>query len=217
MLEHIISVVANLITTVIDKSGYLGVGFLMAIDSANIPMPSEIIMPFSGYLVTTGRFVFWLAVTAGTLGSTIGSLFSYWLGAKGGRPFVKKYGQWVMVSKKDLERADRLFARFGNLIALISRVVPVVRTFISLPAGITRMPIWTFTIYTLIGSFVWTWFLVYVGVKVGENYEIIREKFHGIEYVVLGLLVLGFVVWVVHFVKEQREIRQEQKAQGLRK
>lgn len=208
MLEHILEIVGTFIIDIISRLGYVGIAALMAIDSANIPVPSEITMPFAGYLVTTGRFTFWGAVMAGTIGSTVGSLISYWIGVKGGRAFVEKYGKFVLISKRDLARGDRLFAKWGNAIAFFARVVPVVRTFISLPAGITRMPIMQFTIYTFAGSLLWSWVLVYFGQVVGENYAQVRERFHGIDVVVVILLALLFVAWVVHFI---REIRQERK------
>jgi len=209
MLEHIIEVVGTFIVDVISRSGYLGVGVLMGLDSANIPIPSEIIMPFAGYLVTTGRFVFWGAVMAGTIGSTVGSLVSYWIGAKGGRKFIEKYGKFVLISKRDLERGDRLFKKWGNAIAFLARVTPVVRTFISLPAGITKMPLVQFAVYTFMGSLLWSLLLVYFGQVVGENYAAVRERFHGVDIVVVVLLGLAFIAWVAHFFYELRQEKKE--------
>lgn len=217
MLGSIIAAIASFISDFISSTGYIGVGALMAFDNANIPIPSEITMSFAGYLVTTARFTYWGAIAAGTIGSIIGSIVSYALGYYGGRPFVIKYGRFVLISKRDLARADQMFAKWGNAIAFFSRLMPILRTFISLPAGITKMSFLQFTVYTAIGSLIWSWLLVQLGVVVGENYETIRDKFHGLDYAVAGLLVVGFVTWVYHFIKEQREISREEKGDKKKK
>jgi len=211
MLEHLVASAVRFIIDIISNGGYLGVLFLMALDSAHIPMPSEVVMSFAGYLVSIGRFNFWWAVLAGTIGSTIGAEISYWVGIKGGRPFVEKYGKFVLISRRDIIRADKLFKRFGHSIALFSRIIPVVRTFISMPAGIFKIPFVSFTVYSFIGSFIWSWMLVYVGFYFGENYLTIKDKFRSIDAFIVALGVAAFIFWVIHFIKEEREIKREEK------
>src|SRR5579862_3927923 len=140
MIEKIIAALAAFVIAVISKTGYLGVMVLMAIESACIPLPSEIIMPFSGYLVYTGQFNLWLVALAGAIGCNVGSVIAYEIGYYGGRPLVERYGSYIMLSRNELDWADRFFVRFGDVTVLISRLLPVVRTFIALPAGIARMP-----------------------------------------------------------------------------
>src|SRR5437764_11057819 len=133
------------IVGVIATTGYGGVVLLMAIESACIPLPSEVIMPFSGYLVYTGRFNLWLVALAGAVGCVVGSMVAYWVGRVGGRPLIEKYGKYVLISRRDLDLADRWFARYGEVIVFASRLLPVVRTFIAFPAGVARMNLTRFT------------------------------------------------------------------------
>lgn len=209
MIHEVLARVAEWITHVISVSGYAGVFAMLFVDAMNIPLPSEVSLGFAGYLVSTGRFTFTLAVLVGTLGYTTGAALSYWIGFKGGRKIVERYGKYLLLSKKDLARADRLFNKYGNAIAFFSRMLPVLRTFISLPAGVFKVPFGQYISYTLAGSLLWSIVFVYLGQKVGENYEVLSERLHGLDYVVLGLLVVGAIWWVVHFVKEQREIKRE--------
>ena len=151
MTEKIIGLLAHFIIAVISATGYLGIALLMGIESACIPLPSEIIMPFSGYLVYTGRFqLFWVA-TAGAIGCNLGSAVAYWIGAHGGRPLVERFGSYVLLSRRDLDRTTNFFLKYGSITVFLARLLPVVRTFIALPAGIARMPLWRFHIYTLPG------------------------------------------------------------------
>jgi membrane protein DedA with SNARE-associated domain len=209
-MSEIIGDTVGFITNTISGAGYAGLFGLMIIDSLNVPLPSEIILAFSGYLVTTGAFNFWLATLFASLGSTIGSIISYWIGYKGGRRFVMRFGKYFLISGRDLERADRLFSKYGNAISFFSRMIPLLRTFISLPAGVTRMPFKRFVLYTFAGSLPWSALVIYLGKKVGENYEVIQERFEGVEYVVFAGVGLAFIAWVVHFIWEQRAIRREQ-------
>jgi membrane protein DedA with SNARE-associated domain len=215
-MSEILGNTVGFITDTISSGGYGGLFLLMVIDSLNVPLPSEIILAFSGYLVTTGAFNFWLATLFASLGSTIGSIISYWIGYKGGRRFVLRFGKYFLISGRDLERADRLFHKYGNAISFFSRMIPLLRTFISLPAGVTRMPFKRFVLYTFAGSLPWSALVIYLGKKVGENYEIIQERFKGFEYVVFVGVGLAFVAWVVHFIWEQISIRREQ-AEFLKK
>ena len=199
MLETIIAAIASFIVATISASGYAGVALLMAIESACIPLPSEIIMPFSGYLVFTGRFDLVAVATAGAIGCNLGSTVAYAIGYYGGRPLVEKWGAYVMVSRRDLALVDRFFDRFGGITVFVSRLLPVVRTFIALPAGIARMPQLKFQIYTFLGSWPWCFALAYIGAKLGERWETdptLREIFHRFDVLIVAVFALA-VIWYV--------------------
>lgn len=199
MLETIIAAIASFIVATISAIGYAGVALLMAIESACIPLPSEIIMPFSGYLVFTGRFDLVAVATAGAIGCNLGSSVAYAVGYYGGRPLVEKWGAYVMVSRRDLALVDRFFDRFGGITVFVSRLLPVVRTFIALPAGIARMPQLKFQIYTFLGSWPWCFALAYIGAKLGERWETdptLREIFHRFDVLIVAVFALA-VIWYV--------------------
>jgi membrane protein DedA with SNARE-associated domain len=199
MISRIISVLSVYIVAVISKAGYGGILLLMAIESACIPLPSEVIMPFSGYLVHTGRFnLFWVA-TVGALGCNLGSFVAYYVGYYGGRPLVERYGSYILLSHKELDWADHFFARYGDRTVFISRLLPVVRTFIALPAGIARMPQWRFHVYTFVGSWPWCLALAYIGMRLGEKWDTdprLKIWFHRFDTVIALILVTG-IVWFV--------------------
>jgi membrane protein DedA with SNARE-associated domain len=200
MSEKIIAVLAHFIIAVISATGYLGIALLMGIESACIPLPSEIIMPFSGYLVYTGRFeLFWVA-TAGAIGCNLGSAVAYWVGAWGGRPMVERFGKYVLLNRHDLDRTTHFFLKYGSITVFLARLLPVVRTFIALPAGIAKMPQGRFHLYTFLGSWPWCYVLAYVGMRLGRSWETdprFKEVFHrfhlGVEVVVLAAIV--WFVW----------------------
>ncbi|MDE0878310.1 MAG: DedA family protein, partial [Sphingomonas bacterium] len=152
MIEKILATLATFAIWVISSGGYLGIAALMAIESACIPLPSEIIMPFAGYLVSTGQFNLYLAATAGAIGCNIGSVVAYEVGKHGGRPFVERYGKYLLIGPDEIDKADRFFERFGPAAVLIGRLLPVIRTFIAFPAGVSRMRYVPFHVYTFIGS-----------------------------------------------------------------
>lgn len=196
MVSVILEFIARFITSVIDTMGYLGIVLLMGIESACIPLPSEIIMPFSGYLVYTGRFnLTWVAV-AGAIGCNAGSVVAYYMGSWGGRRLVEKYGRYVLITKHDLDMADRFFARWGDWAVFIARLLPVVRTFIALPAGIARMNVVRFHIFTFLGSLPWCWALAYAGLKLGENWPRLRDYFHKFDYLI-GIVIVAAGVWFI--------------------
>jgi membrane protein DedA with SNARE-associated domain len=199
MISRIISALSVFIVAVISKAGYGGILLLMAIESACIPLPSEVIMPFSGYLVHTGRFnLFWVA-TVGALGCNLGSFIAYYIGYYGGRPLVERYGSYILLSRKELDWADGFFASHGNRAVFISRLLPVVRTFIALPAGIARMPKLRFHIYTFLGSWPWCLALAYVGMRLGEKWDTdprLKVWFHRFD-AVIALVLLAGIVWFV--------------------
>jgi membrane protein DedA with SNARE-associated domain len=199
VLESIIAPIAGFIVATISAVGYGGIVILMAIESACIPLPSEIIMPFSGYLVSTGRFDLIMVATAGAIGCNLGSTLAYAVGYYGGRPLVEKWGAYVLISRRDLEFADRFFGRFGSITIFLSRLLPVVRTFIALPAGIARMNQVKFQLYTFLGSWPWCFALAYVGVKLGERWDTdptLRDFLHRFDAVIIAAFLIA-VVWYV--------------------
>lgn len=196
-IEALIAELGRFVVTMISKFGYTGILITMAIESACIPLPSEIIMPFSGYLVSTGQFSMLGVTMAGAIGNVLGSLVSYYVGVWGGRPFVERYGPYFLVSRRDLEMADRWFLKYGEAAVLISRMLPVVRTFISLPAGIVRMNVPKFILFSFIGAVPWCYLLAYIGLKLGERWDGLREYFHHLDVVIGMVLVLGvgYFLW----------------------
>jgi membrane protein DedA with SNARE-associated domain len=203
MIAWIIEFLASLIIAVISSGGYTGVILLMAIESACIPLPSEIIMPFSGYLVFRGEFgLFWVGL-AGAFGCVVGSVPAYYLGLYGGRPLIEKYGKYVLVSHHDLDLADRWFGRYGDWAIFFSRLLPVVRTFISFPAGVAKMNVPRFIIYTFVGSFPWCLGLAYIGMKLGENWDTLGAYFHKFDIVIGFLIAAGVVYYIWRHVKNQ--------------
>lgn len=179
------------VTDKIGALGYWGVAVGMAIESANIPLPSEIIMPFGGYLVSTGKLNFFWTGMAGTIGGTVGSILSYLLGLWGGRPFLLRYGRYIHISEKSLAMADHWFQRYGEATVFFTRLMPVIRTFISLPAGISGMNFPRFVLYTFLGSLPWCFFLTYLGVKLGEHWGDLKVWFHRADVLVLAAIIGG--------------------------
>jgi len=173
----------------------------MAIESACIPLPSEIIMPLAGWFLVDDRGlgVEWLLLAAfcGALGNLIGSLAAYAVGAWGGRPLLLRYGRYLLISRHEVEQAERWFARYGDRAVLISRVLPVIRTFISLPAGIARMNIWRFSILTFVGSFPWSLGLAWAGFLLGENWERIRDWMRPADIPIL-IVLAALVAWYIY-------------------
>jgi membrane protein DedA with SNARE-associated domain len=196
MFEQLLGLIAGFVTATILQLGYGGIVLLMAVESACVPLPSEVIMPFSGYLVSTGDLRLWLVALAGAAGCVVGSLLAYALGFWGGRPLVEKYGKYVLISHHDLNLAERWFQRYGDITIFVGRLLPVVRTFIALPAGVARMPLWRFNLYTFVGSFIWCWVLAWIGFKLGEHWHTLGGYFHRFNALIGALLVAG-VVWYV--------------------
>src|SRR5437870_9326450 len=199
MIGRIIEILSAFIVATISTLGYAGIVLLMAIESACIPLPSEIIMPFSGYLVYTGRFNLWLVGIAGAFGCVVGSLIAYWIGMYGGRPLIEKYGRYVLISHHDLDLADRWFARYGEAIVFTSRLLPVIRTFIAFPAGVAKMNLTRFVAYTFLGSLPWCLALAYAGQKLGEQWDkndTLKTWFHRFDFVIGIIGVLAAVWWV---------------------
>jgi membrane protein DedA with SNARE-associated domain len=196
MIEKIITLLAGFIIGTISRLGYGGIVLLMAIESACIPLPSEIIMPFSGYLVSTGEMNLWLVGLAGAIGCVLGSIVAYYAGAWGGRPFIAKYGKYILISHHDLDLADRWFQRHGDITIFVGRLLPVIRTFIAFPAGVARMNLWRFNLYTFVGSYIWSLGLAWIGMKLGEHWNTLGVYFHRFD-AAIGVILLIAVVWYV--------------------
>lgn len=201
ILEEILAKLAAWITMWISALGYGGVIAMMAIESACVPLPSEIIMPFTGYLVYKGEFNLHVASIAGAFGCVVGSGIAYYAGMKGGRPFLERYGRYILIRRRDIDRADHLFERYGEKIVFFSRLLPVVRTFISFPAGIARMHFVRFLMYSFIGSVPWCYFLTYLGYVLGKNWNTLGKYFHNVDLVIGIILVAGFAFWLYHHLK----------------
>jgi membrane protein DedA with SNARE-associated domain len=190
--------ILNLFTSL----GYVGIIVAMAIESCCIPLPSELIMPLAGFLVYQHKlFNLWGSALAGAVGCVIGSAVAYWIGATGGRPLLLRYGRYILISHHDAERADRFFARHGDATIFFTRLMPIVRTFISLPAGITRMNFPKFIIYTFLGSFPWCLILAYAGYKLGENWTQVGGTLRKYEYVVIAVAVVLVALYVYRHIR----------------
>jgi membrane protein DedA with SNARE-associated domain len=201
MLDKIVTGLSAFIIATISTLGYGGVVLMMALESACIPLPSEVIMPFSGFLVASGRFNLQMVALMGALGCLLGSYLAYYVGAHGGRRFIERYGRYVLIAPHELETADRFFARWGSLAVFLSRMLPVVRTFIAFPAGVSRMKLLPFTIYTLLGSYIWCLVLAYAGLKLGQHWENLGPYFHRFDALIAILLVAGVGALIYNRVK----------------
>lgn len=189
MSEKLIALLVGLIAS----GGYLTVAILMAIQSACIPLPSEVIMPLAGYALAHTQTQLILLATVASLASNLGSIPAYWVGARGGRPMVERYGSYLLLSRRDLDLVDRFFDRFGSITVLIGRMLPIVRTFIAFPAGVAKMNQWKFHIYTFLGSWPWCYALAYIGMRLGASwnsdprFKAIFHRFHlGVEAVIVA-------------------------------
>jgi len=208
MFESIIEPVGRWVIETISYLGYAGIILTMAIESACIPLPSEIIMPFSGYLVFTGRFNLLGVSVAGAFGCVVGSVAAYWAGILGGRPFIERYGKYILLSHRDLDTAERWFNKYGDWAIFFSRLLPVIRTFISLPAGIAKMNFPKFILYTFLGSLPWCFALAYIGKILGENWQSIRKYFHGADIIIVIVIILGIAFFIYRHLKPQKSSNQ---------
>ncbi len=205
MIDNLLIWLSSTMEHIITVLGPWGVSLLMAIESCNIPLPSEAVLPFAGILVNKGVMNFHVAAIFGAIGCVLGSIPSYYLGYFGGRPFVEKYGKYFLVSHKDLKEADAWVDKYGDWAFFICRMLPVVRTFISLPAGILRARKRTFFTLTFLGSLIWCYLLVYVGVKMGENMEALKHIWHKFDAVIIiACLILGGL-YIYKHVKHLKE------------
>jgi membrane protein DedA with SNARE-associated domain len=199
LIQGILGALAAFIVATIAALGLGGIVLMMAIESACIPLPSEVIMPFAGYLVSLGDFSLIAAATAGAIGCNLGSALAYAVGQYGGRPFVERWGGYLLITRQDIDWAERFFARYGGLAVFIGRLLPVVRTFIALPAGVAHMPLVKFHLYTFVGSWLWCFALAYIGMKLGQAWDsdpTLHSIFHRFDAVILALLVIAIVFYV---------------------
>lgn len=201
-----IETLASLIVDFIASFGYLAIFLLMTLESALIPIPSEVTMPFGGFLVGLGKLNFWLVVFTGAMGNLVGSLMAYGLGYWGQEAVVKKlvrnYGKYLLIAEEEVDQSERWFKKHGGKIAFFSRLLPVVRTYISLPAGIAKMNVLKFSVYTFLGSVIWSAFLTWLGVILGQNWRILETYFRKFDIliVIMGATLVGFYVY--HKVKK---------------
>lgn len=200
-MEQITQFLVIQLTSLVEHYGLLAVFVLMTAESALIPIPSEITMPFAGFMASKGIINFWLAVFVGALANLVGSILAYSLGYKKGEDWVRlairKWGKWLLIKEEEFDRAKNWFHNYGQWVAFGSRLLPVVRTFISLPAGIAKMNLTLFSLLTFIGSFIWSGFLAYLGLKLGQNWLSIEPYFRKFQILIVGLGVffVAFYVW----------------------
>lgn len=187
--------IAKTAVAIIAATSYPGIFLLMVLESMVFPIPSEAVMPFAGFLIVTGQFTFTGVIIASTLGSIVGSLASYAMGFYGGKPFIKKFGKYLLLDSHDLEITERFFAKRGELTIFISRFIPVIRHMISIPAGLGKMNLWKFILYTILGAGMWNAFLTYVGFKLKENWTEVMTYSHTIDIVVVGVLGLAILYY----------------------
>ncbi|NMB48800.1 DedA family protein [Candidatus Kuenenbacteria bacterium] len=204
MVTAIVDFLAQLVIQIIDAIGYGGVFLLMAVESCGILMPSEVIMPFSGFLVALGKMSLWPVVLLGAFGNLAGSLLAYYIGYKGGRPLIEKYGKYIFLNKHDLDLSERWFAKHGELVVFAGRLLPVVRTYISFPAGVAKMDIKKFSFYTLLGALPWSWLFAWLGVKMGDNWELIKIKLHNFDLAIAVLVVAGVIFLIIKQYRKKR-------------
>ena len=197
----ITEVLSMFVVQVIETLGYFGIFIMMALESACIPFPSEVIMPFAGFVVHEGNLNFVWIVIIGTLGNLVGSLIAYYVGLKGGRPILEKYGKYILVTEDKLDLADDIFNKYVSITVFVGRILPVIRTFISLPAGIARMDIKKFTVYTTLGCLPWTLVLAYLGVILGQNWHILTNYFHILDVILVIAIIALILYWVYKFRK----------------
>jgi membrane protein DedA with SNARE-associated domain len=206
MLAFIDQIVIPFLNSLYGAVGYVGVMLAMAIESAMVPLPSELVLPYAGFLVsdpskveplTNGPWAFWIVVAVATIGNTIGSIVGYYIGAWGGRPFLERYGKYLLIRPHELELADRFFQKYGPATAFFSRLMPIVRTFISFPAGVARMPIGKFILYSTLGAIPWSILLVFAGVQLGSNWVEIRHALqpYDLAIAVLVVALVALFIW----------------------
>ena len=199
---NIIETLSNFIISVIEQLGYAGVFVGMTLESVGLPIPSEIIMPFAGYVVWEGGLTLIGITIAGTLGCLAGSLIAYYIGLWGGRPLLERYGKYVLISKRELDLADKWFDKYGDRAVFVSRLLPVVRTYISFPAGIVKMDVKKFSLYTVLGSLPWCFGLAYIGVLLGPHWEDIKGLFRYLDIAV----IVGIIALVVYLIYRREQI-----------
>jgi membrane protein DedA with SNARE-associated domain len=222
LLAHLTDILTTLITNLYISTGLLGIVLAMTIESCGIPLPSEIVMPVAGIMIVEGHILrgtnsllaVFLVALAGTVGNLLGSTIAYWIGFKGGRPLILKYGRYVLISQHDADVADHFFQRWGSATAFFSRLLPVVRTYISFPAGISEMPFGKFALYTFLGALPWSFLLAYVGTFLGPYVHNLSAIFHGFDVVVIVVLVMLVALYIWRHIHNDRKARMAHAAQA---
>jgi membrane protein DedA with SNARE-associated domain len=220
LLAHLTDLITTFITNLYATTGLAGIVLAMAIESCCIPLPSEIVMPLAGVMLVQGKLLPgvnpWLSLVlvalAGATGCLIGSIAAYGIGYSGGRPLLLKYGRYILISQHDADKADRFFQRWGSATAFFSRLLPIVRTYISLPAGIAKMPFAKFCIYTFLGSFPWCLLLAYVGTVLGNNLSALTPIFRGFEVIIIVVLLILVALYIWRHIRNDRKARAEHAA-----
>ncbi len=210
MIGQILEALARFTTAVIEAGSYWGIALLMAIESACVPLPSEIIMPFAGYLVSLGKLDLYLAATAGAIGCNLGSVVAYEVGRRGGRPMAEKWGKYLLIGPGELDAADRFFNRWGAAAILIGRMLPIIRTFIAFPAGVARMKLVPFHVYTFLGSWPWCFLLAWIGMWLGDKWNSdprVKVVYHQFEIVIALAIVAAGAFFLWHRLKDIRRPR----------
>ena len=199
-MTELISYISGWVLEIIERTGYAGIFLLSTLESCAIPIPSEVVVPFSGFLAVSGRFNLWLVILVATLANLVGSIVLFLIGRSGGRWFLERYGKYFLIHKHDMERGDKWFAKYGSKAVFWSRMLPAVRTFISLPAGVAEMNFYKFSFYTLLGTLPWNAGLAIIGYKTGENWNILHDYFRNADVIIVTLVAV-FICWYVwrHF------------------
>lgn len=200
--------ITQILTHVITNYGLFAVFIFMTAESALIPIPSEVTMTFAGFLAGIGVMNFWAAVMVGAIGNLVGSLLAFWLGAAMGegwiRTAIRKWGRWILVREKDFDLSVKWFKKYGHGITFGSRLLPIVRTFISLPAGIAEMNVWHFGVFTFVGSFIWSGLLAYIGLKLGQNWQAVEPYFRKFQYIIIAIVVFAVILYVYRHLKSEK-------------
>ncbi|NJR80477.1 DedA family protein [Sphingomonas corticis] len=210
MIGQILEALARFTTAVIEAGSYWGIALLMAIESACVPLPSEIIMPFAGYLVSLGKMDLYLAATAGAIGCNLGSIVAYEVGRRGGRPMAERWGKYLLIGPGELDAADRFFNRWGSAAILIGRMLPIIRTFIAFPAGVARMKLIPFHVYTFLGSWPWCFLLAWLGMWLGDKWNSdprVKAIYHQFEIAIAVAIVAAGAFFLWHRLKDIRRVR----------
>jgi len=207
-MSYLTQILVTELTVLISSYGYIAVFIFMTAESALIPIPSEITMTFAGFLCGLGVMNILVAVLVGTIGNLIGSLLAFWLGRAMGEEWIRyainKWGKWILIREKDFDIALKWFEKYGQGITFGSRLLPIVRTFISLPAGIAKMNVKLFAFYTLIGSLLWSSVLAFLGLKLGQNWQLVEPYFRKFQFVIIGLVVFGMGFYIYKHIKNKK-------------
>ena len=195
---------AQYVTAFIDKTGYISVFIMMIMESMVFPLPSEAVMPFAGFLIAESRFTFPLVIFFSTAGSIAGSLLSYWIGRYGGEPFIERFGKFLLLNREDLTATEKFFKKYGDATIFICRFIPVIRHLISIPAGMGRMNLVKFSIYTIIGAGLWNAFLTVCGFYLRKNWEAVMQYSRIVDIVVIVLLVAGLIYFIKRHLSRKR-------------